>query len=692
MFPRAIPVIAFAVLVPALLVIVSCEPAGAQAPSSPETELSVEEIVVTATRLADMIQELRRVPGQVYVITAQEIQRDKPRTVQEAIRQVPGVVLYDQNGNRFQPVVDLRGFNGQPNPSIAVFVDGVRVNEPESNTINFDLIPIQDVERIEVLPGPTAIFGQNALGGVINIVTKRGGRTPQATLEVSGGSFNHYRVAASTSGPIKDVDYYLSLVQDRESGFRDFSDGRVTQASGRVGYRPSEATDLSVSYTYVNDALEQAGSMRLSDLSQDRRRNISPVDANRNELNAVALQGRQKLGWGFSLAGNGFYRQTSREQEVVGLNNASRGITDTGTSGGALQLSHEARVWDRLNRFVIGGEIQHSGINSGTNGSFLGFPFASKSLIDQDVYGFFAQDTFDITPELAATGAVRYDTARLRFEDELTPANNGTKRYERVTPRAGLTYTPWSALTLYANYGEGFRVPTTDELFAFGVGSSDPNLRPVKSRTYEVGLRARPWDWLETTAALFLTDVRDEIVFDPTVPPFGQNRNSPESRRQGVEVGAKVRPHKRVDILLNYTFTDARFRTQATLSSGTVERGDRIPLVPMHRANGTITYRPLTGLEVSLNGQYVGRQVLLNDEANQVSFRVQDAFVLNLRGSYTWKQLTWFLQLNNLTDKKYETFGILAFDPTDGMTKPFLMPAAGINVLGGLTVRFEDYY
>jgi len=692
MFPRAIPVVVFAVLVPVLLVIASGEPAGAQAPSSPETELAVEEIVVTATRLADRIQELRRVPGQVYVITAQEIERTKARTVQEAIRQVPGVVLYDQNGNRFQPLVDLRGFNGQPNPSIAVFVDGVRVNEPDSNAINFDLIPIQDVERIEVLPGPTAIFGQNAIGGVINIVTKRGGRVPQATLEVSAGSFNHSRVAANTSGPIQDVDYSLSLVQDRESGFRDFSDGRVTQATGRVGYRPSEATDLSLSYSYVNNHLEQAGTLPLSILEADRKKNISPVDFYANELSAVTFQGRQKLSWGLSLAGNAYFRQTSRELQTVGLTSEARAITDTDSTGGALQVSHEMKVWDRLNRFVIGGEIQHSGVNSGTNGSFLGFPFASKSLIDQEVSGIFAQDTFDLTPELAATAAVRYDSTRLRFEDELTPANNGTKRYERVTPRAGLTYTPWAALTLYANYGEGFRVPTTDELFAFGVGSSDPDLRPVKSRTYEVGLRARPWEWLETTLALFLTDVRDEIVFDPTVPPFGQNRNSPKSRRQGVELGARMRPHERVDILLNYTFMDARFRSEATLSSGTVERGDRVPLVPVHRANGTVTYRPVDGLEVSLNGQYVSRQVLLNDEANQASFRIQDAFVLNARGSYTWKQLTWFLQLNNLTDKKYETFGILAFDPTDSTTKPFLMPAAGINVLGGLTVRFENYY
>jgi iron complex outermembrane receptor protein len=662
--------------------------AGGQAPPAKEPELAVEEIVVTATRLADIIQELRRVPGQVYVITTEEIQREKPRTVPEAIRQVPGIVTYDQNGNPFQPLVDLRGFNAQPNPSISVFVDGVRVNEPDSNGINWDLIPIQDVERIEVLPGATAVFGRNALGGVINIITKRGAKPPQTTIEGALGSFNHYRVSANTSGPLKDFDYYLGVVQDRESGFRDFSDGRVTQATGRVGYRPSEATDLSLSYSYVNDHVEQAGTSRLSDLAQDRTRNISPVDVYANELSGVTFQGRQKLLWGVSLAGNIFFRQTSREIQNVAFfdNSRSRSTTDTNTTGGALQLSHEARVGDRVNRLSVGGELQHSGVNFALESTSDFGPFNSKRLVDEDAAGFFAQDTFDLAPELAVTAAVRYDTTRFNFVDEITPANNGTKRYSRWTPRAGLTYTPLSILTLYFNYGEGFRVPTTDELFAFGVGTSNPDLKPVTSRTYEVGLRARPAGWLETTTAFFLTDVRDEIVFDPTVPPFGQNRNSPKSRRQGVELGAKIRAHAQVDILLNYTYTDAGFTEPATLSTGQVEPGDRIPLVPMHRANGTVTYRPLSGLELSVNGQYIGRQVLLNDEANQLAFRIQDAFALNARASYTWKYFTWFLQGNNLTDADYETFGIFS------RGQIFMMPATGINVLGGLTIRFENYY
>jgi iron complex outermembrane receptor protein len=685
MFRKTMQVIAFT-LGALLAVALGSKAAWAQASPSQEQELAVEEIVVTATRLADTIEELRRVPGQVYVVTSQDIQRTKPSTVQEALRQVPGIVLYDQNGNRFQPIVDLRGFNGQPNPTTSVFVDGVRVNEPDSNGVNFDLIPIQDVERIEVLPGPTAVFGRNALGGVINIITKRGMKTPQTTVEGALGSFNHYRISVNTSGPLKDFDYYGGFVLDRESGFRDFSDGRVSKATGKLGYRPSEATDLSLAYTYVNDRLEQASTLTLSELAQDRRQVINPGSVYANELSSVTFQGKQKLPWGFSLAGNASFRQTSQDLRNVGRSSVSRGIADTNTTSGAFQLSHEARVWERLNRFSLGGEIEHGGVHSSTDGTFGLFPFASRRLMDQDATGVFAQDTFDLTSELALTGAVRYDSTKLRFVDELTAANSGAKRYGRTTPRAGLTYTPWSVLTVYANYGQGFRVPTTDELFAFGVGSSNADLKPVKSQTYEVGLRARPADWVEGTAAFFLTDVKDEIVFDPTVPPFGQNRNSPKSRRQGVELGTKLRPHEQVDILLNYTYTDARFRSAAALSTGTVERGDRVPLVPPHQVNGTVTYRPVTGLELSMNGRYVSRQVLLNDEANQLAFRIQDAFILNARASYTWKQFTWFVQGNNLTDKKYETFGIVSAGDV------FLMPAAGINVLGGLTIRFENYY
>jgi len=655
-----------------------------------EQELVGEELVLTATRLADTIQELRRVPGQVYVVTAQDIQQQNARTVQEALRQVPSIVSYNSVGNTFQPTIDLRGFNAQPASGVSVFVDGVRINDPDSNAVNLDLVPIQDVERIEVLPGATAVFGANALGGVINIITKRGGQSPQTTLEAVWGSDNHYRLRGTTSGPIRDFDYYVSTTWDRESGYRDDSDGRVNSLTGKVGYRPLETTDLSLTYAYVNDRLEQAGTLGLADLDRSRKANISPIDFSATEQSGITFQGRQALPAGFSVAGTGFYRQISRDLQTVGLTTTGRALTDTDTTGGIVQVSHDLRLSAVRNSFAFGGEIRHSGIATGSTSTFG----PSQREIDEEAYGLFAQETLDILSNLTVTGAVRYDLTRYGFEDVITPANNGGKRFSRVTPRAGITYTPWNLVTVYGNYGEGFRVPTTDELFAFAGLGSNPNLTPVKSRTYEVGARLRPLAWLEMTGAYFLTDVRDDILFlpDPTGVTFGQNQNAPESRRQGVEIGLRLRPHERVDLQLNYSYTDARYRSETVLFGTTIHPGDRVALVPLHRAYGRLAYRPLDGLELSMDGQYVGKQVLLNNETNATSFRIQDSFVLNAQASYTWKNATLFVQGTNLTDANYETYGVYAFDSRTFSNNVFLMPAPGISVLVGLRLKFEGYY
>jgi iron complex outermembrane receptor protein len=670
------------------MVIPSGRNASAQDSQPEESELTLEPVMVSATRLADDLQEMRRIPGQVYVVTSEDIARDKPDTIQEALRKVPGIVFYDQTGNPFQRTIDLRGFNAQPNPSVSVFVDGVRVNEPDSNAVNWDLIPIQDVERIEVLPGPSAVYGQNATSGVINIITKRGTKSPQTTVTAGYGSYNHYQLSASTSGPLpKGFDYYVNLGLDRGSAYRDYSDSRVSTATGRLGFRPSDATDLSLAYTYVNNRLEEPGVLSLSELVQNPRQTITQ-GLSTNEFNTVIFAGRQKLDWGFSLAGNVSYRQSSQDQSNIGRFSASSLITDTSTTSGVLQLSHEDRFWERQNRFSLGGEFQYSQVKPTGSGNFGGFPFSSQQSITENVFGVFAQDSFDLTSQLNLTAAVRYDSANIRFKDEIDQANSGSNWYGQVTPRVGLTYTPMPPLTLYANYGQGFQIPTTNELFSLGPFGSNPDLKPVQSQTFELGLRTRPASWLDGTLALFQTNVNDQIFFVVTDPLTfsGRNENLPKTRIRGAEVGVKIHPNDWMDILLNYSYANSQFQTNFSLFSGDVQQGDRVPLVPLSRVNGTVNFRPLQGLEIGVTGLYVSRQVLLNDESNQSYYRLQDAFTLNAQASYTWKWLRFFIQGNNLANKHYETYGIVS-----GSTI-YVMPAPGINFMAGVTVKFEDYY
>src|SRR2546428_2872123 len=183
----------------------------------------LEEVVVTSTRLPGEEVSTYDIPAKVTVITAEQIRQSGAQTVQEAIRYETGVVSYDQNGNPFQSSIDLRGFSGQPFPTTSVFVDGVRVNEPDTNVARFDLIPLESIDRIEIIPGSSAIYGKNALGGVINIITKRGGDHRQATAETEFGSFHRERYAGNSSGPLGKFNYATSITRETEHVYRDDS-------------------------------------------------------------------------------------------------------------------------------------------------------------------------------------------------------------------------------------------------------------------------------------------------------------------------------------------------------------------------------------------------------------------------------------------------------------------------------------
>lgn len=681
----------------ALSLALAAEAWGAEAPA--EETLEVPEVVVGATRLPDVPLGLRNVPANVTVIAAEDIRRSGARTVQEALERVPGIVVFDQIGNRFQQSVDVRGFNSLPVPAITVYVDGVRVNEPEFNQTNFEQIPLQDVERIEVIPGPGAIYGRNALAGVINIVTKRGGEKGVAQAEVAGGSFNNKRFVGTISGPIAGgFDYYLSSTRESEDGFRDNSDGRITRTYGKIGYRREDATDLSFSYTRTDATLKQAGSLTPAELARDRTANVVPGQFG-ELVHLFTLNGRQRLPWGFSVSFNGFLRPRNAEA-FTGFRAGGGGETKTDSSsgGGTGQIGHDLRLGPARNQITAGAEYRRDDVNQLTSAVFglppFAFAFQSDQSLLQDVAGFYAQDTLDLFEQVSVTAGVRYDRTFYHFIDRLTLPNTGFTRFERLTPRAGITYNPMKELGVYFNFADGFRPPTFSEILGVGPFGTNPRLLPVLTRNFEVGLRGRAGDWLEGSAAAFWARTRNDIFYIPTIGPFGANANIPATRRKGVEFSLRPRYGDTADGFITYTFTEATFATnfpQTEQRSGlvrSVQDGNLIPLVPKHRLSAGINVHPVKGLTLSMSGLYVGRSFLDQDYFN-FEPKLDPYFVLNAKGTYEYRGLTFFVLGNNILNKHYETRGIFAAPIFGSPPDRFLNPAPGWSVQAGMSYRYE---
>ena len=665
-------------------------PMGSPA-AEPQQEETLKPVVVTTTRLTDVEEDAMRIPNKVAVITKEDIERQGAKTVQEALQYQTGIVLYDQIGNEFQSTVDLRGFNGRPVTGTTVFVDGVRVNEPDFNQVNFDFIPIEDVEKIEVLYGPGTVYGRNSLGGVINITMKRGSQDkPSVSGEAGGGSYfrQKYSFAADLPLPLLDLNYYFSGTRELSNGYRQESDGRITRIFNKLGYSNESGTDVALSYTHVTDLLKQAGSLTQAQLDQSRRANATPGDFKDSDYNLLTLNLRQVLPAGFSMALNSFYRDNDTESFVVGLTSVSDAFNDYQQWGGTLQFSND-RVLNERNSFNLGVEYGNNQFTNNTTGSFSGFPFAASTSAHEDVVGLYFIDTLDIFESLSVTGGFRYDWNRIDLTDRITPAFSFVETFNHFSPRAGVVYNPLPNLGFYFNYSRGFRTPTPGEFPAFDPPNFAPviaDLDPVRSQNFEVGVRGSLAHWLDGSAVLFYTPVKDEILFVVIDPATfaGRNVNISNSLRRGVEITLNGRYGKRWSGFLNYTYTKATFETDVLLFSGQVRKGDEFPLVPNHRVGIGVNFLPMEGLTVSLFGNYVGRQFLANDEPNNFN-RLNDYFVLNGKVSYNWKNLTGYITGSNLTNNEFETFGIVGGFPA----QPFLVPFPSTTVFAGLKFRYN---
>lgn len=720
----------------------------AQVADTPSEIVPLPEIVVTApTRLAEAPLSLAEIPATVHVMTGEEVQRSRSLNLQDVMQTLPGVHLNDQQGNSYQFDLSLRGFSGTSvtgvPQGISVFVDGVRVNEPAVEEINFDLLPLDHVERIELIRGPTAIFGRNALAGSINIVTKRGGAEQEISGEMSGGSFGRRKGGGYISGTAGLIDYYVAGSQFDEDGWREQTDSRLSQAFGKLGFRRG-GTDITLSYQFQNNRILQAGTLPESVLNVDRTANFTGGDFFNPNLHMGVLNVHQRLGAGFSLALNGFARSFETEQFNVSLiSENTRLFNDTFSGGGTVQLTHEGRFWGRKNSLTLGVEgarhdvgitvseeqndrsrqqCRAEAIAAGEDPDDACPEKTLTSVLSdkQDTVGAYIHNTAELgrglllsSDSLFVTGALRADYVRHSIIDsspEEPGKASGRVSYSRVLPRAGINYNLSDRYGFYLSYSQGFRVPAFLELtcaradspcigLQAGVAPDTGFLKlsPVRVHNYEVGFRARPLPWLEGNLALYRTDVRDDIfsVSDPAeLTVFFQNVGN--TRRQGIEIGLRGIFQNLLETYVNYTLTRATFRDNIQLASprtpGTaqqVDAGDDIPMTPSHRMNAGLRYHFNKWLSLSLDLSYVGDQFLRGDEANTQA-KLDDYVILNAGLDLHWRRVTGFVKINNLTDNRYETFG--TFAPNAKVAgepiERFLNPAPPINVLVGMSYRF----
>ncbi len=709
-------------------------------------------VVVGTTPLLGIGTPLTQVPANVQTVRARDIEQQHRATLSDYFeKNLQSVDINEAQGNAWQTDVNYRGFTASPllgtPQGLSVFLDGVRVNEPFGDVVNWDLIPLAAIDTIQLIPGSNPTYGFNTLGGALALATKNGRNHPGGSAEISGGSWGRKTAQVEQGGTIgSNLDYYVTGNVANDNGWADHNASKVRQGFGKLRYTDADTT-LSLSAGGADNHLQGSQTIPRSFLDNPRQAYTYP-DQNRNSAAWVTLSGDHYFNDNVELSGNIYYRHYDNRNTSSNNNNdfdptdpnspeGTNALSDVTTDsyGSSLQLTLLGKLLGMKNDLVFGASADLANsqyLQSVQDATFTAtraavgvgdFQLQTNAKTHSANYGFYFSDTLSLTQQLSATVSGRYDWARADIGDESgrQPALDGRHTFSRFNPAVGLNWNPSTALTAYVTYNEGMRSPTVIELACADPNApcslpndflADPDLRPVIAKTFEIGARGRIGSVTTWNAAAWRTTLSDDIQFISSgASSQGYFQNVGKTRRQGFEAGARTRIGP-VGIGANYSYVDATYQSTFVSSSRNnssadangnivVRPGDRIPGIPANSVKLRLDYTPVSQVNFGANLTWRGSIFARGDENNQdANGKIASYFLIDLDA--TWnvtKQLQIFATVTNLLNRQYASFGVLgenffngpghSFDPANPVSEQFVGVGAPRGAWAGLRYAWK---
>jgi iron complex outermembrane receptor protein len=491
-----------------------------------------EVLVIATTPLPGAAIDAEKVPGNVQTVSASELMRGGFASLTRALNsQLASVNIDATMDDPFQPDILYRGFEASPvlgtPEGLAVYQNGVRINEAFGDTVNWDLFPDFAIDSVQIVSS-NPMYGLNALGAGMSIAMKNGFSYQDSDLELAYGSFEQRSVGLQYGAHSGSFGFYIAGRALDSSGWRDFSADEVRQLYSVLSYRTDRAS-LDLSYTGANNTLQGQGAAPVQELAVSRELTFTGPQDNRNRLNFLALNGSLEASDTLSVQGVLYDRHYS--QSVANGNTTSYlactqapnlgslcqsdGLTPVSGSsgqplpdisaggtlyigendweminafgrGGGLQLTDSQPALGHTNQLSVGGSLDYASVNfqSGTqvglidprllvlpSNLYVATPENSPwggNPVDLEVYnkyvGAYFTDTFDVTAALSLTASGRYNLANVDLEDRRGTQLTGNNRFTHFNPAFGGTYRLRSAVTLYAGWSANNRAPTASEI------------------------------------------------------------------------------------------------------------------------------------------------------------------------------------------------------------------------------------
>ncbi|THB81324.1 MAG: TonB-dependent receptor, partial [Desulfobacteraceae bacterium] len=594
-----------------------------------------DDVVVTGSRQE---QKTEKIPAQVTVITAEDILASGAQSIPDALSHIGGVFVTDLNGNGFNKRIDMGGFGDTSDRHVAIVVNGRKINPIDQSGINFLSIPIENVEKIEVLHGGNSVlYGSDAMGGVINIITKDHAKGVQISAEAGLGNWDTNKQTASLAFGTGQMSGNMGFVRYDTDGYRDRSEADRQSLFGKLTFYATDILSLSAEGNTTRANYEYPGGLSKAALEADRRQAVNQFDEGESQDDFVVLNANADWGTAGELNVDLSYRHYQRQDDMTSW--GTNYDYDYDTVGLNPQYNLDTELFGRDNRLTIGAELYDTDYKNASYSTWT----ASTTYFshDQKTAGFYAQDELSVMENLILNLGARYED----FDTTLDSTLGGETEIDENewAWNVGLAYIYSPGSKVYGRVYQAYRFPRVDEFMNLFSGAVNTDLTHETSIGYEAGVRyVGMADRLVLNVRAFLFDVEDEIAWNGIL---WQNENLEETRHQGAELNLKFKANDLLTMFCGVGYTDAEFTTGDN-------DGKQIPLVPEFKANlgAMLSFDNGFGCRVQVN--HIGSRYPGSDYSNSFE-ELDSANTVDVYLTYKFDRVELFLNATNVFDEEY---------------------------------------
>lgn len=653
--------------------------------------VTLEEVVVTATRDA---REIRKIPANITVIKSDDIKKSGATSLVDVLEKLAGIHFTTFSGNPSQAEIDMRGFGQNGHGRVLILLDGRRLNRPDMASINWLQIPINNVEKIEVVSGANSVlYGDHAVAGVINIITKRGEGKPEVSVSGIIGEDALHDVRVGLTGSKDRLSYACSGEIQETNGWRERTAFSSKGAGFNIGYDLSDFFNISLGGSLNKVDYEMPGNLTKSEMEKNRKQfqPARPARWTQAHDNDESLDEYYNVNLGLEMisADLGSFDVNF----LYGLKDITSSMdsfpsyrdTEINTFGITPRYLLDKDILGHKNKLILGVDYYHETLDLEIFTDISRDTVSSLSEIEKNSVGYYINDELNLFDELILSAGARIEKAKIKGK-ETNPVTNiksfdEEKDHHGEAISVGLTYLIEKSSKLFAKFTRLYRYPFIDEQASYqGWGNAfNKELEAEEGKSYEIGTEVYPIENLRLAITLFRIDMEKEIAWNNATL---RNVNLDETRHQGLELNGSYKLGKKANIYGNYTYQEAKF------TKGIYNDKD-IPLVPYHKAFlGLELFFPY-GFSLVPELRYTGECYLGDDKNNNgeklEDYSLVDIFLRYRPTHHKYKPLV-FVSIENLFNKEYSTLGYE--DWLEDETYNTYYPSPGRIFKAGLSLMF----